>query len=281
MKIEYTNLDQIMFPESNLTKEGVIEYYNAVAPVMLLHTRNHPLVMQRFPRGIDHESFYQKEVPDYFPEWFSKKQIRLKQGGYRFFGVIQKKDDLLYLANQAVITPHLWLSTAEKPRYPDRLIFDLDPSREDLDLLHEVAVYVRKILEERNLQSYIMTTGSRGFHIVVPLVQNRTFTVVRNFAKQIAQEVVAAYPKHCTIEMSKEKRGHKMFIDYLRNGYGQTGVAPYALRALPGAPVATPIEWNELKKTDSQRYNIHTILQRIQKKGDAWKTMHKHPQELV
>lgn len=281
MKIEYSHLDRMIYPKDGLIKKDIIDYYKKIAPVMLPHMHDHLFVMQRFPSGIDHDGFYQKQVPDYFPDWFSKKKVRLKTGGSCYFGIIQTKEDLLYVANQLVLTPHLWLSTSQKPNYPDKIIFDLDPGNNDINLLREIAVYIRDVLEDKKLEPFLMTTGSRGFHVVAPIKQTNTFAVVRNFVKKIAQDVVAQYPKDCTISLSKAARGNKLFIDYLRNGYGQTAVAPYALRPLPGAPVATPVEWRELAKITSQSFTIRTVFDRIKKKGDAWQHFKKYARELI
>jgi bifunctional non-homologous end joining protein LigD len=180
---------------------------------------------------------------------------------------------LAYLANQACITPHLWLSKLDKLHYPDRMIFDLDPSGTDFNQVRFAALRLRTILEdELGLTTFVMTTGSRGLHVWVPLKRRYDFDYVHEFARDVARVMVMRDPVHMTIELAKKKREDKIFVDFLRNSYSATAVAPYALRALPGAPVATPLAWKEVNnaKLHSQEYTMRTIKKRLARITDPW-----------
>lgn len=281
-KIVITNPDKILFPKDKFTKLEIVQYYQAIAPYMVPYLKSRPITMLRYPNGISKESFYQKDTPDYFPSWIKRVKIA-KEGGNLHHVVCNDAATLVYLAGQACLTPHIWLSRIDKIDYPDRMIFDFDPSKNDFSLVKSTAYIMKEFLEELGLHPFIMTTGSRGLHVVVPLKRQYEFAWVRGFARDIADYLVNQDPKHLTIEMSKAKRGKRLFIDTIRNSYAATGVAPYAIRAHPGAPVATPIEWDELKERnfDSQIYNIKNVFKRLKEHGDAWKGIDKHTQSLT
>jgi bifunctional non-homologous end joining protein LigD len=179
----------------------------------------------------------------------------------------------VYLANQACITPHVWLSRVDRPENPDRLVFDLDPpDGSDFVPVRDAAIWVRKLLEELSLPSFPMTTGSRGLHVVVPLDRSAGFDSVRSFARRVADVLEERYPGNLTTEHRKERRGARIFLDLLRNAYAQTTPAPYSVRAKKGAPVATPLEWDELSDASltATRYNLRNIFRRLGQKNDPW-----------
>ncbi len=271
------NERKILFPKSKITKGELIEYYRRIAPIMIPYMKDRPLTMQRFPQGIDEEGFYQKDAPDYFPKWIKFKSIKKKADGYVRYVVCNNAATLVYLANQACITPHLWLSKIDKLRYPDRMIFDLDPSGRDFNLVRKAAKQLKSILDQLELPSFVMTTGSRGLHIVIPLKRGHHFDWVRSFARDIAELIVQQSPRQFTLEIRKVKRRGRVFIDILRNAYGQTGVAPYAVRPKPGAPIATPITWKEAfnPRLTPQRYTIKNIFRRLAQKDDPWQDINK------
>jgi bifunctional non-homologous end joining protein LigD len=191
----------------------------------------------------------------------------------------------VYIANQGCITPHMWLSKIDKLDYPDVLIFDLDPAGEKVNnfkIIADTAIALKNILENCGLSTYVMTTGSRGLHVRVPLKPDHTFDEVRAFAKSVAEIIIAQDPEHITLESHKEKRVNKLLIDIMRNSFGATAVVPYAARAHEHAPVATPLEWKELEdsKLRSDTYTIKTIFKRLEDKGDVWKNMQKHAHSL-
>jgi bifunctional non-homologous end joining protein LigD len=238
--------------------------------------------MLRYPNGIHAEHFFHKDVPDFFPAWIKRIKVE-KADGFLYQAVCQNAATLVYLANYGCLTPHIWLSEYDKLDYPDRLIFDLDPSDHDFGIVKETAYEMKKVLEALDLIPFIMTTGSRGVHVVVPLKRQYEFDWVRGFARDVAHYLVGQHPKELTIETRKAARGKRLFIDTIRNAYAATGVAPYAIRAYPEAPVATPIEWDELKERnfDSRRYTIKTVFKRLKERGDAWKGIDKKTQSLT
>jgi bifunctional non-homologous end joining protein LigD len=275
--IEITHPDKILFPESGFRKEDFVEYYHYIAPIMVHHLKKHPISMQRFVDGVHADIFFQKEVGDYFPSWITRAAVKHSKGLVHY-AVINNAATLIYLANQ-VCVPHMWLSTTAALEKPDRIIFDLDPPDEhSFELVQEVARYIKKILDELLLPSFYMLTGSRGAHIVVPLKRVHTFEETRAFARHIAQLVADQHPKLATIDLHKSKRGKRIFIDWLRNGFGATAAAPYAIRAHEGAPIAMPVTWQVLqkKKMLSQHYTITNVRKHINKVGDIWHDMQAH-----
>lgn len=288
--VEVSNLAKILFPKDKITKGDVIEYYQRVAKYMIPHMKNRPITMQRFPHGIRDEGFYQKNISDYFPKWIDYIPIKKQEDGVVKYALCNDAATLVYLANQLCITPHVWLSRVNDVNRPDRLIFDLDPSSKrsvsspkNFVGVKKAALLLKDLLDEIGLISYPMLTGSRGLHVVVPLKRKYDFDEVRAFAKEIAHFLVEANPRFLTIEVRKEKRRGRIFVDYLRNSFGQTAVAPYAVRPKQGAPVATPITWQELRSSGmhAQRFNVKNIFKRLSIKKDPWKDISKHAQLLA
>jgi bifunctional non-homologous end joining protein LigD len=188
---------------------------------------------------------------------------------------------LVYLASQAVITPHIWLSAINKLNYPDRIIFDLDPSGTNFAEICKAAKLFKSFLEELGLVPFVMTTGSRGLHVNIPIKRDLLFDDVRQIARDIAAAMVQQYPKLLTLEMRKEKREGKIFVDYLRNAWAQTAVAPYAVRAREKAPIATPLDWKEVNSSlTPQKYNISNIFKRISRIGDPWEDIDQHERSV-
>jgi len=275
--VEVTHSSKILFPEAKITKGEFVAYYESIAPLMLHYAKSRLVVMHRYPNGIDHEGFYHKDIPDYFPKWIARKKVKRKEGGYVTYAVIKNEATIVYLANQVCITPHLWLSKEDKLNYPDRLIFDLDPSKKGFALVQKVARYIKDLLDELEMPNFVMLTGSRGVHIYIPLKRTHTFDYVREFAHDMATYIAYLYPRDATVEVRKTKRRGRIFIDWLRNAFGATGVAPYAVRARKGAPIATPIEWKELwhKSMTPDKYTIKTINKRLAQKKDPWSVISK------
>lgn len=281
--LEITHPHKVYFPQDGLTKANLISYYRRIAEVMLPHVRQRPLSLQRFPEGIGAKGFYQKEAPDYFPDWIERVQIPVEAEDETQPQVVcNYAATLVYLVNQGCITPHAWLSQADNLNQPDRLIFDLDPPGDDFDLVREAASILRDVLEEVGLTPFVMTTGSRGLHVVAPLDGRTDFDTVRAFARYLAEQLAAQQPEKFTTEVCKEKRNGRLFLDYLRNAYAQTAVAPYAVRPLPGAPVATPLDWDELNRPDlhSQSYTVNNIFQRLGQKADPWREIEQYGHAL-
>lgn len=274
--VKITHPERVLFPDAGITKGDLIHYYREISATMLPYLKDRPVTLQRFPEGIDQEGFFQKQTPDYFPDWIRRAQIDLLEEDEDQQQVVADSEDtLVYLANQAVITLHAWLSRADRLHYPDRMIFDLDPTDSDFGKLRATARLLREMLEEAGLAAFLMTTGSRGLHVVAPLERSAEFDEVRAFARELAEAAAARRPKELTTEVRKEDRQGRMFVDYLRNSYAQTAVSPYSVRAKPGATVATPLLWEELDERGmtSGRFNTRNIFERLEKRGDAWKGM--------
>jgi bifunctional non-homologous end joining protein LigD len=275
--IDISNPEKLLFPKAKLTKQDFVEYYQKIAPTMLPYLKNRPITMHRFPDGINGEQFYQKDAPDYFPDFIPLQPVEKSGGGIVHYAMANSQAALVYLAN-FVCVPHIWLSKVPKLNYADRMIFDLDPSPgATFSLVKWTAKELKNVLDELELPALVMTTGSRGLHVVVPLKQLDLFDDVRAFAKEIAQHLVNEYPKKLTLKMSKNERGKKIFLDILRNSWSATSVAPYGVRAKEGAPVATPLKWSELASlSSSQKYTIKNIFQRLSRMKDPWKDINKH-----
>lgn len=272
--ISVSSLDKIYFPKEKYTKGELIDYYERVAEYMLPHIEDRMITMIRFPNGIEGQKFFQKDTPEYFPEWIETKCIKKKDGGETHYVICKKQATLVYIANQSCITPHIWLSKKDKPSKPDRLIIDLDPEQDDFATVKTAALKTRELLEDKlGLPTFIMTTGSRGLHIVVPLKRTRVFDEVKDFAEKIADLLEKENPDLLTTAARKNKRENKIYVDVGRNAFAQTGVAPYAVRPIDGAPVATPLDWDDLKEKSlsPQSYNIKNLFKKLDKGGDPWK----------
>jgi bifunctional non-homologous end joining protein LigD len=283
--VNITHPEKILFPKDGITKAKFIGYYATIAEIMLPYLKNRPLTMLRYPDGIDKEGFYHKDTPDYFPSWIKRVAIskRTEQGTDHYV-VCNNTATLVYIANQNCITPHLWLSRIDKLDYPDKLIFDLDPGKNTtFAFIKKTAWQLKEVLESVGISPFVMTTGSRGLHVTVPLNRRANFTTVRTFAKNIAQIIVQNDPQHLTLESRKEKRGGRLLIDIMRNSFSATSVAPYAIRAKNGAPVATPLLWEELHQPGlrSTSYTIDNIFKRLAAKKDPWHEFTQHAYSLT
>ena len=281
--IEISNGSKILYPGDNITKQNVIDYYDRVSDRMLPLMKDRLLTMQRFPNGIGKQGFYQKDRSDYFPDWIKSKEIK-KEGGHVDQLICNDKATLIYLANQGCLTFHIWLSKVKAINYPDKLIFDLDPPGNNFAIVKEAAFVIKDLMEnEMDMSVFPMTTGSSGLHIVSPLKAKEDFDTVRRFAKKVSTYLSIKYPDDYTVDIRKDKRKGRLFLDYLRNAYAQTGVAPYSLRAIKGAPVATPLSWGDLNKKNinSQSYNINNIFKRLSGlSGDPWEGFAKKAKSI-
>lgn len=278
--VDVSHAEKVFFPGDGITKGDLAEYYRRVAPTMLRHVRGRPVAQERYPDGIDGERFFQKNVPEHFPEWVRRADVPNKEGGTTTHAIAEDEATLVYLADQACITPHTWLARADELEFPDRLIFDLDPAGDRVESLRFAARQVRDLLGELGLVPFLMTTGSRGFHVVAPLRRDGHFDAVREFAREAATLLAERQPRWLTVAQRKDKRGGRVFLDYLRNAYAQTSVPPYAVRALPGAPVAAPLSWAELDRTDPRDHTVADVLDRLADTGDPWSAMTNRARSL-
>jgi bifunctional non-homologous end joining protein LigD len=282
IKLEITHPDRVLFPDDGITKADLVDYYDAVAEVMLPHLKGRPLTQWRYPRGIDEQGFVQQDFAGSVPDWMGSAEVA-KEGGTVVHPIADRREALAWLANQNCITPHSWLSRRDRLDEPDLIVFDLDPSTTAFAPVRAAARACADVLEDLGLASYVKTTGSRGLHVVVPLSRGADFDTVRQFARDIAGVVAADDPAHRTVEQRKDKRGDRIYLDVMRNAYAQTAVAPYAVRARRGAPVATPLEWDELSSRGLRpdRFTIRDVPKRIAEQGDPWADMRRHARSLT
>jgi bifunctional non-homologous end joining protein LigD len=269
LPIDIPNPSKPLFPDG-LTKAGLAGYYARVADVMLPHVRGRPVHMQRFPDGIEGEQIQQKQAPDYFPAFVGRAEVPRRRGGSVRHVVIENAETLVYLVGQACITPHVWTSRAPRLDAPDQLVFDLDPDGPDFAAVRDAAHAVRDLLTELELAAYLKLTGSRGVHVVSPLRPGPSHDDVKAFAQAAAGLLARRAPDRLTAEFRKAKRDGRLYVDVARNGYAQTVVAPYAVRALPGAPVACPIDWRELGRGGPQRFTVASTPRRLAQRADPW-----------
>jgi bifunctional non-homologous end joining protein LigD len=277
-----THPEKVLFPDDGITKGELAAYYEIVAPVMLPHIRARPITMERYPAGIGQKGFFHKDVSKGFPPWLERIEVP-KKGGVVHHPIVTDTRSLLWIANQNCITPHVWTSRAPDLYHPDVCVFDLDPSNDrELDVLRAAALGLRDLLAELGLASWVKTSGSKGFHIVVPLDGKTPMGEAAGFAHRVGTLLVSRDPKHLTQEFSKADRGGRILVDTGRNGYSATFAAVYAVRAKPGAPVSAPCTWEELEKGEvgPRTFTLRTMAGRIDEVGDLWAEMRKRRRSL-
>ena len=268
--IELSKTDKLLFPDDGVTKGELVEYYEAIGPWMVPYLKHRPLSLERYPDGIDAQQLFNQNAPQYFPDWLETADVdRVNGSGHVRHAVVRDTASLVYLANQACITPHAWLSRADRVHNPDQLIFDLDPP-DGFEAARRAAVDLRTLLDELGLPTLVKTTGGKGLHVHVPLDRTADFDTARAFAREVAGVLTHRYPKRYTTEQRKNARRGRLYLDIMRNAYGQTAVPPYAVRARPGAPVATPLDWAELDDVHPGEHTLRTVLDRLDGSGDPW-----------
>ncbi len=281
-QVPFTHPDKLLFADPPITKLMLGRHYEQVAAAMLPHIRDRPLALQAFPNGIDGSGFFMKSVPSYFPDWIATVEVP-KRGGSLTQVLARDAATLVYLAGQNVITPHTWLSRADRPREPDRLIIDFDPSPGiGFAEVRAAARDAGERLRDCGLAAYAMVTGSRGVHVVSPLRRGPDFGEVHGFARALAEAMVAAHPDQLTLEWHRAERGPRIYVDVNRINYAQHAVAPYGVRPRPGGPVAMPIHWDELsdRRLAPARWTIANAAERLRSEGDAWKGIGRNARKL-
>jgi bifunctional non-homologous end joining protein LigD len=276
-----THPEKLMFPDDGITKGELADYYETIAPYMLPHLRGRPITMERYHRGIAAKGFFQKDVTKGFPKWLERIEVP-KKGGTVHHPVASDVNSLLWLANQNTVTPHVWTSRAPDLFHPDVCVFDLDPAVDNPAEVRAAALELRDLLRELGLRSWIKTSGSKGFHIAVPLDREAEFGEVETFAHQVGKVLVSRDPSRLTQEFSKADRGGRILVDTGRNGYSATFAAAYAVRAKPGAPVSAPCTWEEMEhgETAPRTFTLRTMAARVAVVGDLWADMSAHPQSI-
>ena len=277
--VKISHPDKVLFPDDGITKVDLAEYYAAVAEAMVPHVRDRPLNLWRWNTGIDGRLVVQQDIPKGAPDWVKRVETPRRKGGSIEHVLCQDADTLRWLANQNCITPHVWSARRDRLDRPDHIVFDFDPEAgSEFALVREGALLAGERLRELGLQPFAMVTGSKGIHVIAPIKRTRDAAWVRERARELGVDIAERSPDTLTTEWRKEKRDGKILVDTARNTYGQTVVAPYAVRALPGAPVATPLEWDELSDPDlsAQAWTLRTVADRLAERGDPWAELPDH-----
>ena len=276
-----THADKVLFPDDGITKGDLASYYEMIAPAMLPHIVGRPVTMERFHRGIGEKGFFQKNVVKGFPAWLERVEVG-KKDGLVHHPVVRDVRGLLWLANQNCITPHVWTSRAPNVATPDICIFDLDPADEDADRLRAAVLLVRDALGERGLRSWVKTSGSKGFHIAVPLDGDASYGAVARFAHRFGEELARRDPVNLTREFYKNDRGGRILVDTGRNEYSATFAAAYAVRPRAGAPVSAPCTWAEVEAgiVCPTSITLRNAAKRLAEVGDLWQGLLECKQSL-
>jgi bifunctional non-homologous end joining protein LigD len=277
--------EKVLFPDDGITKGELCAYYEAVAPQMLPHVAGRPITMERYPAGIGKQGFIQKDVVKGFPAWLARVEVekRDKGGGVVHYPLADDVRSLLWLANQNTITPHVFCARVPRLDRPDLCIFDLDPPGDDAGALRAAALAVRDLLDELGLPSFVKTSGSKGFHIVVPLArEGADFQSLRRFARGAGAALVKRHPALLTQEFIKVDRGGRILVDTGRNAPGATFAAVYAVRPKAGAPVSAPCTWAEIEQgaVGPRTFTLRTIAARLAEVGELWHELEAAPASL-
>ncbi len=284
VSFELSNTGKVLFPDDGLTKGELVEYYARVADAMLPYLKDRPIAMARYPDGITKQRIFQKNPGKYFPDWITSVEVK-KEGGTLRHVVCDKAATLLYLANQAVIEFHVFLSRVDSLECADQVVVDFDPPDNDgFDQARQCALWLRSLLEdELGLTSYVKTTGGKGLHVHVPLNRKQGFEETRTFAREASQVLAARHPDVVTVEQRVQARGHRVYADVMRDAYAQTVVAPFTVRARPGAHVATPLDWAEVEDPALApgRFTPRTVPERLASIDDPWADMNRHRYDIA
>jgi bifunctional non-homologous end joining protein LigD len=274
--VRITHPEKILFPDDGITKGELAAYYETAAPFMLPHVSGRPITMERYPAGIDQKGFWQKDVSKGFPAWLERVAVP-KKGGTVHHPVIRDTRSLLWVANQNTITLHVWASRTPNLSHPDVCVFDLDPAEDEPEILRAATLALRHLLDELGLPSWVKTSGSKGFHIVVPLDGRANSAEVSRFAHAVATMLVERDPQHLTLEFSKADRAGRIYVDAGRNGHSATFAAAYTVRAKRGAPVSAPCTWQEVESgsVNPRTFTLRTMPSRIAAVGDVWSDLLK------
>src|SRR5690606_4333447 len=276
--LTFTNLDKVYWPKEKITKGQLIAYYEQVSSFILPYLKDRPQSLNRFPNGIDGESFYQKDVTDNVPDWIDKYQYHTDDSDEdKHFMVGNNKATLLYMANLGCIEINPWSSTTKKPDHPTWCILDLDPDKgNSFNEVIEAAQVIKQILDDMDVPAYCKTSGSTGLHIYIPLGAKYTYEQSKEFARIIVTLATRELPKTTSIERTLKDRKGKIYLDFLQNRSQATVAAPYSARPKPGATVSMPLGWNEVKKgLKMQDFTIFNALERLKDKGDIFKPVLK------
>jgi bifunctional non-homologous end joining protein LigD len=275
-KVELTHADRVLFPDDGVTKGDLFDYYGKVAPALVPHLRDRPFTMKRWREGLPGGSFFQKQAPKGMPSWIPTRQFQTwpREGGSRLvdFPLVNSADALLWMVQMHCIDMNAWYSRVDKPDRPDFVLFDLDPpdGPEGFPLAIQVAHLIRETLETLELSSHVKTSGADGIHVLVPIARRHGFDETYEFSELLARKLEAEHPGEVTTEWRKAKRSG-VLVDHRQNGHGKTIASVYSVRPKPGAPVSTPLHWEELVEGIRPRdFTMRVALERIERHGDLF-----------
>jgi bifunctional non-homologous end joining protein LigD len=277
-----THPEKVLFPDDGITKGDLAAYHTLVAPLMLPHLKGRPITMERYPAGIGKQGFWQKSVDKGFPSWLERVDVP-KKDGVVHHPIVSDERSLMWIVNQNTITQHVWVSRVPNLYYPDVCVFDLDPATDEPAPVRAAAIGLRDLLEELGLPSWVKTSGSKGYHIVVPLDGKSTIEEVERFANHVGKLFVSHAPNHLTQEFNKIDRKGRIYVDTGRNGYSATFATAYTVRAKKGAPVSAPCTWTEIEKgtVNPNTFTVRNMPARIKKTGDPWADLLKSKRSLT
>ena len=282
-RVTFTNRRKVLWPRCGFTKGDLINYYDAMADIIVRHLSDRPLSVQRWPNGVDGNSFFQKHAPGHTPDWV--KTARLKSSGGREqidYILCSNRDTLLYLANLAAIELHPWLSRVGSVNTPDWGVIDLDPFGVDFRTVVQIAREIHAILDAADVQSFPKTSGSKGLHIYIPFNAVYEWDQVRMFCEGVCRLIVTRFPDIATVERVKSRRVGKVYLDFMQNRRGQTIVAPYAPRPVESAAVSTPLDWAEVDASlDPNAFHLQSVPRRVTERGDLFENLLDCPQDLA
>ena len=283
--VKLSSPDRVLYPEDGITKGDVFEYYKQVGAMIVPHLRDRPFTMKRYPHGITGEVFFQKQAPRGIPDWIPTRQFRTwpREGGSRLvdFPLINSPEAVLWMVQMNCIDMNAWYSRVDKPDRPDFVLFDLDPPDDGFELAIEVAHLIRELLDELELPGYVKTSGADGIHVVAPITRRSTFKQTYDFAEKASRLLEQRHPGKVTTEWLKKKR-EGVLVDHRQNGHGKTIASVYSVRPKPGAPVSTPLHWEELTQTVRPRdFGMKEALQRIEEHGDLYAPVLENPRPLA
>src|SRR5438876_8694709 len=282
--VKLSSPDRVLYPEDGITKGDVFEYYKQVGPTIVPHLRDRPFTMKRYPHGITGEVFFQKQAPKGMPNWIPTRQFRThpREGGSRLvdFPLLNSVEAVLWMVQMNCVDMNAWYSRVDKPHRPDFVLFDLDPPDEGFPLAIEVAHLIRELLDQLGLPGYVKTSGADGIHVVAPITRRSTFEQTYHFAERASRLLEQRHPGKVTTEWLKKKR-RGVLVDHRQNGWGKTIASVYSVRPKPGAPVSTPLRWEELSADLRPRdFTMKLALERIEQHGDLFAPVLAEPRPL-
>jgi bifunctional non-homologous end joining protein LigD len=285
--VNLSSAERVLFPEDGITKGDLFAYYGQVGPTLVPHLRDRPFTMKRYPHGITGEVFFQKQAPKHLPSWLKTRQFRThpREGGSRLvdFALVNSTEAVLFMVQNNCIDMNAWYSRVDKPHRPDFVLFDLDPPDEPdgFELAIEVAHLIRELLDEVGLPGFVKTSGADGIHVVAPITRRSTFEQTYQFAERASRLLEQRHPGKLTTQWLKKKR-EGVLVDHRQNGWGKTIASVYSVRPKPGAPVSTPLHWEELTSSVRPRdFTMQVALERIEHYGDLFAPVLEDPRPLA